>query len=74
MLTVITQSTLSGHEMNTWYQAQTTVSCMFVCVCFVSLTVQLEIWSGNFFIWDKTSGELLDIHEGDESIVNVVCL
>ncbi|KAF8592387.1 WD40 repeat-like protein [Ramaria rubella] len=27
---------------------------------------------GNFFIWDKTTGQLLDIHEGDESVVNVI--
>ncbi|KAF8525350.1 WD40 repeat-like protein [Gautieria morchelliformis] len=27
---------------------------------------------GNFFIWDKRTGELLDIHEGDGSVVNVI--
>lgn len=27
---------------------------------------------GNFFIWDKSSGELVDILEGDGSVVNVI--
>ncbi|KAG6333773.1 hypothetical protein ID866_5321, partial [Astraeus odoratus] len=27
---------------------------------------------GNFFIWDKISGEVVDIFEGDENIVNVI--
>lgn len=27
---------------------------------------------GNFFIWDKLSGQLVDILEGDGSIVNVI--
>jgi len=27
---------------------------------------------GNFFIWKKSSGELVDILEGDDSIVNVI--
>ena len=43
-------------------------------ICLATITVESGIWAGNFFIWDKVSGELLDIHEGDESVVNVVCL
>lgn len=27
---------------------------------------------GNFFIWDKSSGEVVDILEGDGSVVNVI--
>lgn len=27
---------------------------------------------GNFFIWKKSSGELVDVLEGDDSIVNVI--
>ncbi|KAF8450274.1 hypothetical protein L210DRAFT_2378549 [Boletus edulis BED1] len=27
---------------------------------------------GNFFIWKKSSGELVDVLEGDDSVVNVI--
>lgn len=27
---------------------------------------------GNFFIWKKSSGTLVDVLEGDESVVNVI--
>ena len=29
-------------------------------------------YAGNFFMWDKRTGKLVDILEGDGSIVNVV--
>lgn len=27
---------------------------------------------GNFFVWDKSSGELKGVYEGDGSVVNVI--
>jgi len=27
---------------------------------------------GNFFIWKKSSGDLVDVLEGDDSVVNVI--
>jgi hypothetical protein len=48
------------------------VGCVIFCLACIS--VKSEPWAGNFFIWDKHSGELLDIHEGDGSVVNVVSL
>lgn len=27
---------------------------------------------GNWFIWNKSTGELVDVFEGDDSVVNVI--
>lgn len=60
------------------YSRQTSMCAQWVIPCTVNYLGPCDEYvtsgsdDGNFFIWKKSSGELVDVLEGDDSVVNVI--